>query len=140
MVLGNLGAMEMEMGNYSDARIAIDAAIAAFRAIGDARLEGVFLMWAGELETRAGRFEDARARFTEAEAILRAGDLKIDLATMFCLRAELELAQSDVPGATLSVAEAELIAAATSATSELGRRIAQVHTRLKHDVPQPGSS
>jgi len=139
VVLGNLASLWRERDVFlpsemAEARSHFEAALTIDREVANVHAEGVVLGQLGTLSLAEGKLEEAREFLSKGEAILRAAAAyPIELATLLCTRAELEIRTGDVAAAEKAVAEVEAVfaEARVSPESEFGRRLANARQALR---------
>ncbi len=131
-LLGQLGRIEHEQGRLDRARAAYDEALAIHRALGNRRYEGMVLASLGDLLAAQGRRDEARVLLADGEVLLRALGEKLDLATLLCVRGNLELGADETATAAAACDEAERCAAelALASGSALRNNIAKLRAGI----------
>ncbi len=110
MMRVDLGIVLQEMGDLDGARGVYEAALAAHRAAGNRRHEGITLGYLGTLEDEHGRVDAAEVARAEALAVLRPmGDRKFGAVFAACLAA-VRAQRGDAIGAKEALSEAESVA------------------------------
>jgi tetratricopeptide (TPR) repeat protein len=141
VVLGNLGGLHLDLGRIEEARSCLESALVIHREMGSRNAGGIVLRSLALLHAREGKAAQARVELDEAETLLRATDDRLQLAVLYCCRAETEhLAAADLAAARAALGEAERLAAEvdTLPGSELGRTLAR--TRALVHGPDAGTA
>ena len=101
------GHLLLDEGALDVARSHFDQALVTGRLMRLGPMEGMAQSGLGDLLLRQGRPAEARAVLGEGETLLREfGDTQ-ELATLLCVRGQLDLAEGDVEAARRALAEAE---------------------------------
>ena len=109
-----------------------ETALSIVREVGDPAMEGTVLGHLGELDARARRFDDSRARFAQGETLLRDTRGQRLLAWLLAKRGQAEFLarESDAAAAYLARAEALAEEIGAGSKSELGQEIAKLRQSL----------
>jgi hypothetical protein len=101
--------------------------------VGNQCWQGIVLGHIGNLRYRQGRIAEAQDALTRGEVLLRATEAHVGLASLLCIRAELESGIGNMPHAQMIFAEVEKLATrfGSGADSELGHTIAKLRQTLR---------
>jgi predicted ATPase len=138
MMRVDLGIVLQEMGDLEGARGVYEAALAAHRAAGNRRHEGITLGYLGTLEDELGRADAAEVALESALAVVRSvGDPKFIAIFGGCLAAA-RAQRGDAAGAKAALAEAE--AAARGAEPRFAAAVALHRLRVEAAAGRSASS
>jgi predicted ATPase/class 3 adenylate cyclase len=124
-ILASLGALEHGRGRPAEARAHYARALALARAVNHVRLEGAVQALLAVVLAEAGEAQEARAALDAGEVLLRSVSDRVELAKLFCRRAEAEAALADGRAAGQALGEARALTEALGlpAESEVGRTL-----------------
>jgi predicted ATPase/Tfp pilus assembly protein PilF len=133
IALADLAILEQQDGRMEKANEQYKAALAILREVGNQCWQGIVLGHIGNLRYRQGRIAEAQDALTRGEVLLRATEAHVGLASLLCIRAELESGIGNMPHAQMIFAEVEKLATrfGSGADSELGHTIAKLRQTLR---------
>ena len=129
----NLGLLHRERVETAEAESHFIAGMAIARELANRRLEGIVLGGLAAVLGDQGRVAEAREAFAGGESLLKELGAAAELATLVCLRAELEQRLGRLDAARADIQTAAELATQVGATpdSHLRRKIDHLATRLK---------